>query len=187
MKFLLIVLLFLTQGVKANELPSLSFQEFVHLIPLWEVLPNSPQDVVGDNGRAYGYYQITPIMVADFNRISGKNYTHEDCFNYQKSKEIATVVLAHYAKHIQSKGITLKVDHLLFIWNGGGGAWRRVEYPIKDMKQLRLERYRDRAMYFIYTYLKNFRTNPSKAMPLARDNIKADEEEVHLTKLNNNP
>ena len=163
---------FLTQGVKANELPSLYFQEFVHLIPLWEVLPNSPQDVVGDNGRAYGYYQITPIMVADFNRISGKNYTHEDCFDYKKSKEIAEVVLTHYAKHIQSKGITLKVDHLLFIWNGGGGAWRRVEYPIKDMKQLRLERYRDRAMVFITLFLNEKKETQRKHEKRAQEPIR---------------
>ena len=92
-------------------------------------------------------------MVDDFNRISGKDYSHKDCISIQKSHEIAEVVLSHYAKHIQSQGITLKIDHLLFIWNGGGGAWRRVEYPINDMKQLRLERYRDRAMIFIYAYI----------------------------------
>lgn len=148
MKFLVIFLLTL-QSLQANELSKITLNELVHLIPLWEVPANSPLDVKGDNGKAYGYYQITPIMVDDFNRISGKTYRHEDCFDIEKSREIAEVVLTHYANHIVSQGYTLRVSHLLYIWNGGGGAWRRVHYRVDDIKQQRLERYYAKAMVFI--------------------------------------
>lgn len=159
-----IILLFLIPfiGIQANELSKLTLNELVHLIPLWEVPPNAPLNIEGDNGKAYGHYQITPIMVADFNRISGKAYRHEDCFDITKSREIATVVLTHYANHIVSQGYTLRVSHLLFIWNGGGGAWRRVNCPVDDIKQQRLERYYDKAMVFINKFYEQRKVKHAK-------------------------
>ena len=78
---------YLTLPLKANEILLLS--DFVSKIPLWEVYPNSSPKVIGDNGKAFGYYQITSIMVKDYNRISGQNLNHKDCFDPTISKEIA--------------------------------------------------------------------------------------------------
>ena len=150
MKLLLILVLlfvFLTPQVTANE--NLSISQFVSKIPLWEVYPNSSPKVIGDNGKAYGFYQITSIMVDDYNRISGQTLTHEDCFDPKISKEIAHTVISHYSKYIKKLGIEPTVKHWLFIWNGGGGAWRRVHKPINDYKQLRLEAYAKRTMTFL--------------------------------------
>ena len=120
---LLSFLAFLIPQLKANE--NLSVAQFVSKIPLWEVYPNSKPNVIGDGGKAFGYY-------------------HPEI-----SKEIAYTVLSHYSKHIEKQGIKPTVKHWLFIWNGGGGAWRRVHYPISDSKQLRLEAYAQRAMTFL--------------------------------------
>ena len=149
MKFLIIPVLavFLAHPLKANE--NLSISQFVSKIPLWEVYPNSKPNVIGDGGKAFGYYQITSIMVKDFNRISGEKLSHEDCFDPTISKEIAYTVLSHYSAYIKKQGIEPTVKHWLFIWNGGGGAWRRVHTPINDRKQLRLEAYAQRAMTFL--------------------------------------
>ena len=149
MKFLIIPVLavFLAHPLKANE--NLSISQFVSKIPLWEVYPNSKPNVIGDGGKAFGYYQITSIMVKDFNRISGEKLSHEDCFDPTISKEIAYTVLSHYSAYIKKQGIEPTVKHWLFIWNGGGGAWRRVHTPINDRKQLRLEAYAQRAMPFL--------------------------------------
>lgn len=150
MKFLTISITcvaFLIQTIQANE--SLLLQDFVSKIPLWEVYPDSPKEVIGDNGKAYGHYQITSIMVKDYNRITGKKVLHEDCFDPEVSKEIAYEVLTHYSKHIKRFGVRPTVKHWLFIWNGGGGAWRRVHNPINDNKQLRLEAYANKAMTFL--------------------------------------
>ena len=149
MKLILIVALiaFLIPQLKANE--NLSISQFVSKIPMWEVYPNSSPSVVGDNGKAFGYYQITSIMVKDYNRIAGKALVHTDCFDPTISKEIAYTVLSHYSAYIKRQGIEPTVKHWLFIWNGGGGAWRRVHNPINDNKQLRLEAYAKRAMTFL--------------------------------------
>ena len=96
-------------------------------------------------------------MVDDYNRITGKDVAHEVAFDPAFSHHIAVTVLAHYAKHITSQGITLKIDHLLFIWNGGGNAWRRVENPINDEKQRNLERYKSRATPILKQYEKTSR------------------------------
>ena len=101
MKFLIIPVLavFLAHPLKANE--NLSISQFVSKIPLWEVYPNSKPNVIGDGGKAFGYYQITSIMVKDFNRISGEKLSHEDCFDPTISKEIAYTVLSHYSAYIK--------------------------------------------------------------------------------------
>ena len=134
----------------ANEL---KLHEFVSLIPYWEVPRGSPPTVVGDAGLAYGYFQIHEIMVEDYNRISGSKLKHEAAFDPRLSWQIAYTVLLHYSRHIQSLGHEVTLDHWLFIWNGGGGAWRRVDNPINDRKQFNLNRYRKRAYPIIINYL----------------------------------
>jgi hypothetical protein len=79
---------------------------------------------VGDGGLAYGLYQIHQVMVDDYNRITGQNVAHEVAFDPNFSNHIAYTVLAHYKAHIERLGKQVTVDHLLFIWNGGGGAWK---------------------------------------------------------------
>lgn len=132
---------------------SITLKDFVKLIPKWEVYPDSPYDVVGDNGAAYGHYQIHKVMVDDYNRITGSNATHTDAFDPVVGERIAYAVLSHYAKHIQASGVTPTADHMLFIWNGGGGAWKRVENPQADQKQINLNAYRSRATPIITKYL----------------------------------
>ena len=165
----LLALLLVVGCCPANEEP-LSIEEFTALIPQWEVARTDPDTVVGDNGKAYGRYQIHKIMVDDYNRISGKSAKHSDAFDPKFSQELAKVVLTHYANHIHSKGITPNSDHLLYIWNGGGGAWKRVEKPIDDQKQRNLKVYSTKATVI----LRNFRSNKTEqvsAMPSEEDNI----------------
>ena len=136
-----------------NQKKKLLLHEFVSLIPLWEVPLNSPPNIIGDEGLGYGYYQIHQIMVDDYNRITGHDLAHEDVFDTRVGWAVAHTVLEHYSKHIHSLGHEVKVDHWLFIWNGGGGAWKRVDNPIDDQKQKNLQRYRNRARIIIYKYL----------------------------------
>ena len=144
---------------------SITLKDFVKLIPKWEVYPDSPYDVVGDNGAAYGHYQIHKVMVDDYNRITGSKATHTDAFDPVVGERIAYAVLSHYAKHIQASGVTPTADHLLFIWNGGGSAWKRVENPQADQKQINLNTYRSRAIPIITKHLneKKRRQSPQGA------------------------
>ena len=75
----------------------LYLNEFVSLIPLWEVPLNSPPDIIGDEGLGYGHYQIHQIMVDDYNRITGHDLAHEDVFDTRVGWAVAHTVLAHYS------------------------------------------------------------------------------------------
>jgi len=50
---------------------------------------------VGKNND-YGILQITPIFVAEANRISGMAYTHEDAFDIDKSLQMFSIVHDYY-------------------------------------------------------------------------------------------
>jgi hypothetical protein len=103
---------------------------------------NGNAAAIGDRGKALGILQIHEVMVKDFNRITGKNYKHEDMFDEVKARHVARGVLGFYAKHIE-KSMNRKATEkeLGFIWNGGGSSWRRVAAPISDTKQKNLEAY----------------------------------------------
>lgn len=101
--------------------------------------------------QANGCLQIRPIMLADYVRITGdRSIRHSDLISTgtsdiytarKLSYKVAEAVLDHYMRHIERKGYEVYVKHLVFIWNGGGSAWKRVEYPRQDDKQRNLEIY----------------------------------------------
>lgn len=43
-----------------------------------------------------GIYQITSVFVQEANRLSGKNYTHDDAFDITKSLEMFSIVQNQY-------------------------------------------------------------------------------------------
>ncbi len=102
---------------------------------------NNPR-AIGDNGKALGILQIWKITVDDANRIAKTSYSHQDMMNPEKAREVAEIVLRHYDRHIErTTGKPATAKHLAFIWNGGGGAWKRVDTPQNDSKQRNLEAY----------------------------------------------
>lgn len=136
---------------------TLTLDEFVELVPLWETPKGSHHTIIGDGGYAYGLYQITQSMVDDFNRISGEKVSHVVAFDPVFSQRLCKTVLEHYSRKILAEGYEPSPLHWLYIWNGGGGAWRRVHHPINDQKQLNLERYATRAYEYINQYEKKRR------------------------------
>lgn len=128
-----------------SQSKEITLNEFVKSIPLWEVPKGADKYITGDGGKSVGYWQISQPMVEDYNRITKSKITLEDCFNKDVATLVATEVFTHYIKHIRKSGYKVQIDHLLFIWNGGGSAWHRVHFPKDDIKQQRLERYKQRA------------------------------------------
>ncbi len=86
---------------------------------------------------ALGCLQIRPIMLADYNRITGENIQHFELVDRELSFHVATTIFLFYSKQVGN--VTPK--HLAFIHNGGGGAWKRVDNPRSDSKQDNLEAY----------------------------------------------
>jgi len=102
-----------------------------------KVESNQDKYAINEKENALGCLQIRPIMVKDYNRITGEDLPHEVVYNRSTAYITAYTIFSHYMKGIDKPN----AKHLAFIWNGGGSAWRRVEIPRNDIKQLRLEAY----------------------------------------------
>ena len=154
MKKLIYTLLFLSLlTILVNYAKATTVHEILNSIEWVE----SRKDTSAYNASedANGCLQIRPIMLADYVRITGdQSIKHSDLISTgtsdiytarKLSYKVAEAVLEHYMRHIERKGYEVYVKHLVFIWNGGGSAWKRVEYPRADNKQNNLERYWDKV------------------------------------------
>jgi len=73
--------------------------------------------------KAVGAFQIRPIRLLDFNRRTGKNYKHEECYSLQVSKEI----FLYYA----IENGYLDYESIARNWNGSGKTtldyWKKIK------------------------------------------------------------
>ena len=102
-----------------------------------EVESNRDPYAINAKENALGCLQIRPIMIADYNRITKENLSHDIVYNRAMAYIIASTIFNHYMKGIENPN----AKHLAFIWNGGGSAWKRVDNPKKDKKQKMLDSY----------------------------------------------
>ena len=102
-----------------------------------EVESNRDPYAINAKENALGCLQIRPIMIADYNRITKENLSHDVAYNRSMAYIIASTIFNHYIKDIKNPN----AKHLAFIWNGGGGARHRVDNPKKDRKQKMLDAY----------------------------------------------
>ena len=102
-----------------------------------EVESNRDPYAINTQENALGCLQIRPIMIADYNRITEENLSHDVAYNRAMAYIIASTIFNHYIKGIENP----TAKHLAFIWNGGGSAWKRVDNPKKDRKQKMLDSY----------------------------------------------
>ena len=102
-----------------------------------EVESNRDPYAINTQENALGCLQIRPIMIADYNRITKENLSHNIAYNRSMAYIIASTIFNHYIKGIENP----TAKHLAFIWNGGGSAWKRVDNPKEDRKQKMLDSY----------------------------------------------
>ena len=102
-----------------------------------KVESNRDPYAINTQENALGCLQIRPIMIADYNRITEENLSHNIAYNRSMAYIIASTIFNHYMKGIE----TPNAKHLAFIWNGGGSAWKRVDNPKNDQKQKNLDSY----------------------------------------------
>ena len=102
-----------------------------------EVESNRNPYAINKQENALGCLQIRPIMIADYNRITKENLSHDVAYNRSMAYIIASTIFNHYIKGIENP----TAKHLAFIWNGGGSAWKRVDNPKEDRKQKMLDSY----------------------------------------------
>ena len=131
--FLAFTFLILQCSPKAEA--SITITDVIYAIE--EVESNRNPHAINTQENALGCLQIRPIMMADYNRITGEDLAHDVAYNRAMAYIIASTIFNHYMIGIDMPN----AKHLAFIWNGGGGAWRRVDNPISDSKQFNLEVY----------------------------------------------
>ena len=114
---------------------SVTVTDVIHAIE--KVESNRDPYAINKQENALGCLQIRPIMIADYNRITEENLSHNIAYNRSMAYIIASTIFNHYMKGIESPN----GKHLAFIWNGGGSAWKRVDNPKNDQKQKNLDSY----------------------------------------------
>jgi len=109
------------------------------IIAIEKVESNQNPYALNVKENALGCLQIRPIMMEDYNRITGENLPHSAARYRSVAYIVATEVFHHYMKGIEKP----TAKHLAFIWNGGGSAWRYVDDPNYGnyVKRRRLEIY----------------------------------------------
>lgn len=81
---------------------------------------------VGDNGKAFGSYQIHKAYIEDVNRIYKTNYKHEDAFNETLAREITKKYLMYYGRVYYNKTGRMPTDEIFArIHNGGPSGWKK--------------------------------------------------------------
>ena len=113
MKYL-ILLLAITAGAQEYTL-----KEVIKTLCLVE--SDGYEKAIGDNGKAHGLLQIHPVMVAECNRLLGREeFTLSDRFNAKRSKYMATVFLSHQiTRHKKYRGTYPDELTLANAWNKG--------------------------------------------------------------------
>ena len=133
--FVAIVTAFVAANVAAVEITD----SFLDAIVAVESHGNAK--AIGDNGKAYGVYQIHKSYVEDVNRISGKNFTLADAFDKEKAKEMVKIYLTNYGKNYEKKtGKTATNEVLARIHNGGPSGYKKdatKKYWDKVQKELK--------------------------------------------------
>ena len=104
-------------------------------------------DAIGDEGRAVGLLQITPVCVQDINHFAQTEYTLEDRADERKSLEMCWRYLYHYGnKYRRATGNEPTQEVLARIWNGGPCGyksantdhyWHKVQRELQRQEAIR--------------------------------------------------
>tara|TARA_R110001592_G_scaffold151176_9_gene377479 strand:- start:8804 stop:9256 length:453 start_codon:yes stop_codon:yes gene_type:complete len=131
----LVVIVFIIFTIVAGSLHGATITDVIFAIE--NVESNCNPYAINTKENAIGCLQIRPIMIADYNRITGEDLSHNIAYDKAMAYLIASTIFNHYIKGIDKPN----AKHLAFIWNGGGSAWKRVNNPKNDQKQKNLEIY----------------------------------------------
>jgi len=140
MKRLLIAILLLASCHRPIEVEKVAVREEYRALSEWEVLElalilteskGNPDAVGKTNDR--GALQITPVFVAEANRISGRGYTHDDAFSVEKSLEMFSVVQSHHNPDSS-------IDRAISLHNKGAAYSARVKRNMEIVRRMEAAR-----------------------------------------------
>lgn len=90
--FIILVILFFTPTCTMAGTPSDEF-----FVALSFVESSDRDNVIGDNGKAYGRYQIRQKYLDDANSYAGTSYTLNDMLDPEKAKAVVIAYMNRYA------------------------------------------------------------------------------------------
>ena len=142
----LLCLLALT--ISAQRQKTNDFADFLNALTMVESGGNP--SAYNPNEKAIGVLQIRPIMVAEYNRLTGQSAEHVQAWHAPWSFMLAETVLRAYADLIaREQGVPATWQQLAYCWNGGLSARHRVAHPRRDPKQINLERYWQKVRVYL--------------------------------------
>ena len=93
-------------------------------------------NAIGDNGKAYGQYQLWEIYIDDVNRTQGTNFTHQDAFDVEKAEQIDMLYTIYWCER---RNLPMTAENILRFHNGGSN-WihkpHKTDAYIKKCKKL---------------------------------------------------
>jgi len=108
------------------------------LAALIAVESSGDPNAIGDNGLAYGILQLHSAYVQDAAQYARQDWTHEDAFDPEKSKQIVRAYMARYATK-KRLGREPTYSDLARMHNGGPVGFRKSVtdgYWLKVKKEL---------------------------------------------------
>lgn len=113
---------------------------------LAKVESNNKPLVIGDNGEAWGIYQLHEEYIEDVNRIEGTKFEHRDAFQPTVARYIVFKYLDFYGKLYQKKTGKEPTDEVYArIHNGGPTGWT---YNVKIGGKNAPNRYANTSKYW---------------------------------------
>ena len=138
----MLLLILSCRGVQTQE--PLVVRESYHDLSEWEVLQmaivmtesKGNPDAVGKTDDK-GIMQITPIYVAEVNRLSGKGYSHDDAFSIEKSLEMFDIIQSRHNPEMD-------IDKAISLHNRSKAYSYRVKQNMEIVRRMEAVR---KAMY----------------------------------------
>tara|TARA_R100001198_G_scaffold95589_1_gene82075 strand:+ start:159 stop:539 length:381 start_codon:yes stop_codon:yes gene_type:complete len=101
---------------------------------------NLNNEEIGDNGKAFGQYQLWQIYIEDVNRIYKTSYVHHDAFTLKKAEEIVKLYTTYWCS---KRNLELTPENICRFHNGGSGwifkphltdnYWKKCKKKIEEL------------------------------------------------------
>lgn len=134
----ILIILFFTPVCSMADVPS---DEFFTALSFVE--SSDRDDAIGDNGRAYGRYQIRQKYLDDANSFAGTSYTLDDMLDPEKAKAVVIAYMKRYATAKRLGHVPTNEDYAR-IHNGGLNGFKKsatIPYWNKVQRALNGERW----------------------------------------------
>lgn len=128
-------LVFGLSSLRAQVPTSAELAPLLHAIA--QVESSGRPNAINKPEKALGLYQIRPVAVAEYTRLTGKPFEHNDALNPVKARVLVEGLLQAYARYMTKQGHPVTPQSLARCWNGGIMAY----LPQKNAKETNLNLY----------------------------------------------